>query len=98
MTRAIRSGREVATEHKAGRGHLGVAGEERPELLSDVHLVQPDVRQEDHHGVFIVLFQDLKLGGRLGARGPRTAKEVEVTKVGPECEKNGGMMLKMVET
>ena len=75
--------KEVATQYEHAGRHRVVSGEQFPQSVHNVDLVQPHVREEDEHGVRVVglhLFQNCTL---LQACLTGATEEVDVSKVCP---------------
>ena len=75
--------KEVATQYEHAGRHRVISGEQFPQSVHNIDLVQPHVREEDEHGVRVVglhLFQNCTL---LQACLTRAPKEVDVSKVCP---------------
>ena len=51
-------------------------------------IIQPDVREDDHHGVSVLFLNFLQTDGSFRRRGARTAKKVHVTKIRAEIQMN----------
>ena len=56
---------------------------ERERERENLIAVEPDVGEEDHHGVGVLVLEHLQLDRALATGGARTAEEVGVAKVRP---------------